>query len=51
MSSTGDRWELGKKPGREYGSPSISETLREINDNCSLPKAMNKANRDCVGQR
>ena len=29
----------------------FSETLQEIDDNCSLPMSMNKANRDCVGQR
>jgi len=52
MSGTGDRWELGNKPGRENGSPSVSEILQEINDNCSsLLKTMNKGKRDRVSQR
>jgi hypothetical protein len=51
MGSTSDRWGLRDKPGREYGSPSVSEILQEINDNCSLLEAMNKVKRDYVRPR
>ena len=50
ISSTGDRWESGNKPGKEYSSPSVSEILQEINDDCSSLKAMNKVKRVCVSQ-
>lgn len=33
MSSTGDKWEVGSTPGREYGSPGVSEFLQEISNN------------------
>jgi hypothetical protein len=51
MSTSGDRWESGNKPGREDGSPGVSEIIQEISNNCGLLKTINQVKRGCLSQR